>query len=251
MSYSGKDSGSHILRQDEMTFQVAVRGLLFSLPSPVKRKPPPGGKPTDAYKMFYPTSIKLWRSKEEFEGLVDVWSTRLLKGEETAPRKDLTQGAAAFRRPKPNNSDNWIAAKRSKSTPPVARREDSDGDENVVPLLSLGSAARREMLLERLPYMAQIVRGKKGAFHSLRLKDIEKVVSFHGISGQQAGDESGDEAVEDDNGLIPGEAWATDKPSEDSSPRKKAARIRTKSDGSVSALPVSGLVLSDDDIEDD
>lgn len=246
--YAGKDSGSHLLRQDEMAYQVAVRGLLFSLPSPVHRKPPPGGKQSDAYKMFYPTSIKLWRSKEELEGLVDHWSTSLLKGEESAPRKDLTQGAAAFRRAKPVNSENWLAARRAKSTPSSTQQ---DGEENgAAPLLSLGSAARREMLLDRLPYMAQIARGKRGAFHSMKLRDIDKVVSFTGIGAQQAGDESGDEALGNDSGPMTGEAWATDKPSEESSPRKKAARIRTKSDGSVSGLAVHGLVLSDDDIED-
>ena len=203
--------------------------------------------------MFYPTSIKLWRSKEEFEGLVDVWSTRLLKGEESAPRKDLTQGAAAFRRPKATSSDNWITTQQSRTASSSSAGTQRVGDDaEAAPLLSLGSAARREMLLERLPYMAQIVRGKKGAFHSLKLKDIEKVVSFQGIGGQQAGDESGDEAVEDDAGPTSGEAWATDKPTEDGAPqKKKAARIRTKSDGEVSGLPVSGLVLSDDDIEDD
>ncbi|KAH7359022.1 Rad17 cell cycle checkpoint protein [Plectosphaerella cucumerina] len=247
--YTGKDSGSHLLRQDEMAYQVAVRGLLFSLPSPVHRKAPAGGKATDAFKMFYPTSIKLWRTKEELEGLVDHWSTSLLKGEESAPRKDLTQGAAAFRRAKPVNNDNWLAARRAKSTPNSTQQQEGE-DTGAAPLLSLGSAARREMLLDRLPYMAQIARGRRGAFHSMKARDIEKVVSFTGIGGQQTGDESGDEALGDDAVPLTGEAWATDKPSEDSSPRKKAARIRTRSDGSVAGLAVQGLVLSDDDIED-
>ncbi|KAM0276124.1 hypothetical protein ACHAQH_007050 [Verticillium albo-atrum] len=249
--FGGKDSSSHILRQDEITFQVAVRGMLFSLPSPVKRKTPPGVRGSDAFKMFYPTSIKLWRAKEEFEGLVDIWSTKLLKGEESVARKDLTQGAAAFRKPKATaGAGSWVATQQAKGAG-AASQGAGDADETA-PLLSLGSAARREMLLERLPYMAQIARGRRGSLHSIKLRDIEKVVSFQGIGMQRAGeDESGDEAAEGDGGPMSGEAWATDKPSEEASPRKKAARIRTVSDGSVSGLGVSGLVLSDDDIEDD
>ncbi|KAM0329848.1 hypothetical protein ACHAQA_004013 [Verticillium albo-atrum] len=255
--FAGKDSGSHILRQDEMTFQVAVRGMLFSLPSPVKRKTPAGVKGSDAFKMFYPTSIKLWRTKEEFEGLVDVWSTKLLKGEESVARKDLTQGAAAFRKPKTASAGSWVATQQARGsaaagpTTGAATQPAGDADE-AAPLLSLGSAARREMLLERLPYMAQIARGRKGALHSIKLRDIEKVVSFQGIGTQRAGeDESGDEAAEADGGPMSGEAWATDKPSEEASPRKKSTRIRTVSEGSVAGLGVAGLVLSDDDIEDD
>ncbi|ROT39744.1 Rad17-domain-containing protein [Sodiomyces alkalinus F11] len=263
--FVGKDSSSHVLRQDEMTFQVAVRGLLFSLPSPVKRKAPTGTKGSDAFKMFYPTSIKLWRSKEEMEGLVDLWSTKLLKGEESAARKDVTQGAAAFRRPKEmgtgSSSGSWVAAQQSKGSSSSSSSSSlaaaaAGGQQNpeaggAVPLLSLGSAARREMLLERLPYMAQIARGRKGAsLHALRLRDIEKVVSFRGIGPE---DESGDEAAitEEEGGVLTAEAWATDRPSEESSPRKKAVAIRARSDGSTSRLGMQSLVISDDDIEDD
>ncbi|KAL2756786.1 hypothetical protein ACRALDRAFT_1062455 [Sodiomyces alcalophilus JCM 7366] len=260
--FVGKDSSSHVLRQDEMTFQVAVRGLLFSLPSPVKRKAPTGTKGSDAFKMFYPTSIKLWRTKEEMEGMVDLWSTKLLKGEESVPWKDVTQGAAAFRRPKEmgagssgGGGGSWVAAQQSKGPSAAAAGQKNPGAAGggAVPLLSLGSAARREMLLERLPYMAQMARGRKGvSLHALKLRDIEKVVSFRGIGPEQGADESGEEAAaEEESGVMTGEAWATDKPSEELSPRKKAVAIRTRSDGSVSRLGIQSLVISDDDIEDD
>ncbi|TID04557.1 Cell cycle checkpoint protein RAD17 [Colletotrichum higginsianum] len=242
----GKDSGSHVLRQDEIAFQVAVRGMLFSLPSPVKRKASTGAKGADAFKMFYPTSIKLWRAKEEFEALVDVWSTKLMKGEETAPRKSLTEGASAFRRPRQTDAGNWMANRQSKAKP---ADENAKTDVNAAPLLSLGSSARREMLLERLPYMASIVRGRKSTLHSFKLKDIEKVVSFQGI-GPQTGDDDETEDAEED-GVMTGDAWATDKPSEEASPRKKSAAIRHTGDGSVAGLRVQSLVISDDDIEDD
>ncbi|CAI0647087.1 unnamed protein product [Colletotrichum noveboracense] len=240
----GRDSGSHVLRQDEIAFQVAVRGMLFSLPSPVKRKAT-GSKGGDQYKMFYPTSIKLWRQKEEFESLVDVWSTKLMKGEESAPRKGLMDSASVFRRPKQADVGSWMAKRQSKPAPTNDTKTETDS----APLLSLGSSARREMLLERLPYMAAIVRGRKSTLHSFKLRDIEKVVSFQGIGAQVADDEDAEDAPEDN--IMTGDAWATDKPSEESTPRKKGTSIRHKGDGSVAGLQVQNLVISDDDIEDD
>ncbi|KAF9879126.1 cell cycle checkpoint protein rad17 [Colletotrichum karsti] len=246
-AYAGfsRDTGSHVLRQDEIAFQVAVRGMLFSLPSPVKRKASTGAKGGDQFKMFYPTSIKLWRQKEEFESLVDFWSTKLMKGEETAPRKGLLENANAFRRPKQTDVGSWMAKRQSKPAPTIETKPETDS----TPLLSLGSSARREMLLERLPYMAAIVRGRKSTLHSFKLRDLEKVVSFQGIGPPTADDDEAEEAPEDD--VMTGDAWATDKPSEEMTPRKKGASIEHRGDGSVAGLQVQDLVISDDDIEDD
>ncbi|KAM0251242.1 hypothetical protein ACHAP5_001840 [Fusarium lateritium] len=237
--FSGSDSGSHVLRQDEITFQVAVRGMLFSLPNPVKRKSYSTSKGSDAFKMFYPTSLKLWRAKEELEGFVDMWSTKLLKGDDGAT-KNLTDGATAFRRPQQNPTDtSWMQRKQQNRQALLKQQQQKQDEEpDNAPLLSLGSAARREMLLERLPYMAHIARARKTS--SFRLRDLEKVVAFKGIN---AADEDSD--ADDDMPL--GEAWATDKPSEEMSPRKKRAGIK---DGNVSGLLAQKLVLSDDDIED-
>lgn len=63
-------TGTAGIRLDEMSFQVAVRGVMMALPSPAKR----GGRDN---KMFYPTSLKLWRQKEEIEGIVDLFVRRL------------------------------------------------------------------------------------------------------------------------------------------------------------------------------
>ncbi|KAI0011298.1 hypothetical protein F4779DRAFT_626647 [Xylariaceae sp. FL0662B] len=242
---SSRDSASHVLRQDEITFQVATRGLLFSLPSPVKRAATASGRHGgDAFKMFYPTSLKLWREKEELESMVDQWASTLLKGSE--PGQDLTHGASAFRRPTTTTSGEWISRQASQRRGSQPRRHEQGQDHQATPLLSLGSSARTEMLLERLPYMAHIARRRKGT-STVRLKEIERVVSFSGIGG--AADE--DTADGDDNAEI-GETWATDKPTEEASPRKKKnLAIRQKNDESAPAISVQKLVLSDDDIEDD
>lgn len=238
--FGGGDSSSHILRQDEMTFQVAVRGMLFSLPNPVKRKTTTMAKGSDAFKMFYPTSLKLWKAKEEIGGIVDLWSAKVLKGESQLPTKSLTDGASAFLRTQSSGeSTSWMQRQqqaRSAATKPVEQKEEETSE--VSPLLSLGSAAKREMLLDRLPYMAHIARARKTG---IRLRDLEKVVSFNGVAA--GGDEESD--VDDDGAT--GEAWATDKPSEEASPRKKTAGIKA---GGMSGMLAQKLVLSDDDIED-
>ncbi|RGP63358.1 cell cycle checkpoint [Fusarium longipes] len=238
--FSSPDSGSHVLRQDEITFQVAVRGMLFSLPNPVKRKSSSMSKGSDAFKMFYPTSLKLWRAKEELEGFVDMWSTKLLKGDNGAT-KNLTDGATAFRRPHQNPDEtSWMQRKQQsrEAALKLQQQKQEEDETDDTPLLSLGSAARREMLLERLPYMAHIARARKTS--TFRLRDLEKVVAFKGIN-------AADEESDADDDMPPTEAWATDKPSEEMSPRKKRAGIK---DGNVSGLLAQKLVLSDDDIED-
>ncbi|ROW00382.1 hypothetical protein VMCG_07208 [Cytospora schulzeri] len=258
----GRDQGSHILRQDEMAFEAAVRGLLFSLPSPVKRKSTStsSGRGGDAFKMYYPTSIKLWRTKEELEGLVDLWATKMLKGEETVPAYSQegassfsSSGPPAFRKSKASSVGDWVGnrsemkyASKAAAPKPEVQVEES------VPLLSLGNSARNEMILERLPYMAHITRRRRTSFYSMGLRDIEKIVSFQGI-GPPADEESDAEA--DDMAAPAGEAWATDRPTEDASPRKKRApaiRARSEqSEGSMISSLQNKLVLSDDDIEDD
>lgn len=254
--FGGRDQGSHILRQDEMAFQVAVRGLLFSLPSPVKRQSSSSGRGGDTFKMYYPTSIKLWRTKEELEGLVDLWASKMLKGEDVPgrqPASELKSGASAFQKKKASSVGDWAGSKTELKYMAKPKPKPEPQAEEIAPLLSLGSSARQEMILERLPYMAHITRRRRISFYSMGLRDIEKVVSFQGI-GAPATDESDDETEE----AVPaaGEAWATDKPTEEATPRKKrTGAIRTKSDKSedslVGNLQVNRLVLSDDDIEDD
>ncbi|GAB1311394.1 RFC checkpoint protein Rad17 [Madurella fahalii] len=273
--YCGKDSGSHILRQDEMAFQVAVRGLLFSLPSPVKRQTHPTGRGGDAYKMFYPTYLKLWRAKEELEGLADMWATKMLKGEDGGPGPPQTQtqtqsqgastftnrGPGAFRKSGSNGfsgSQIPLPARPARS----AAKSETQSHTYSTPLLSLGSAARQELLLERLPYMAHIARRRRCSFGTMRAKDLERIVSFQGIGPLGVGEDEGDDGPDEESGGASGmtESWATDRPTEEGTPRKKrglgailssrAGRVKNEGEEAAS-LPMQSLVISDDDIEDD
>ncbi|ESZ92772.1 hypothetical protein SBOR_6829 [Sclerotinia borealis F-4128] len=286
-------TGGDILRQDEMSFQISVRGILFSLPHPVSRKAPAAagfrtGKAADAFKMFYPTSLKLWRMKEEIESTLDLWVARLIKGEidlTHANTTSITSGAAAFARPKPGTVESWKsknaapALSQSKTTP-KAQKEDAP------PLLTLGSSARTEMLLDRLPYMVQISKSKSksrtaptptpfssssssssSSFSSSSnlnplLKSLEKITTFTGIGPQQTTEETPNE--EDESNSVSNEPnagnWATDKPDDVSASRKKmrggmGVVVMKKGMRGERGVPVQQqeekFVLSDDDIEDD
>lgn len=267
--YAGKDSASYVLRQDEMAFQVAVRGLLFSLPSPVRRQSHPTGRGGDAFKMFYPTYLKLWRTKEELEGLVDLWAAKMLRGEDGGPGPPssahsqvfVRNGSSAFRKAGSNIGDPGSQASVSRNGHQVGKTNEHT-QVNPPPLLSLGNAARRELLLERLPYMAQIVRGKRSFFGTLKFRDLEKIISFQGIGPLGAGEDEGDDAADEESGnnLSLEESWATDKPTEEGSPRKKRGlgailsgrTSRGRNEGEEEpSLPMQSLVISDDDIEDD
>ncbi|KAH8820427.1 Rad17 cell cycle checkpoint protein-domain-containing protein [Xylogone sp. PMI_703] len=245
----GQGTGGDVLRQDEISFQIAVRGMLFSLPYPVKRRAPAAtglrtGKGGEAFKMFYPTSLKLWRMKEEIEGSIDLWVTRLIKGEENHLHS-ITAGAAAFTRPKPGSVENWKTYSGNTST---TMKEGDKKEGSSTALISMGASARKEMLLERLPYMTVIARSRRNSFTILALKDMEKITAFHGI-----GIITDDNPDDGDDVTLPGEEWATDKPTENGSPRKKGLVIRGR--GKSSRLHTEQqeekLLLSDDDIVDD
>ena len=248
-STTGNGTAGDVLRQDEVSFQVAVRGLLFSLPHPVKRKAPPNatnrpGKGGDPYQMFYPMSLKLWRAKKEIESTIDIWTTRLMKGEDQTT-SSITAGAAAFARPKPGSIESW---KNARGPPPASSKAAGQGKEDDAPvLLSICVSARQEMLLEQLPYMTLLARSRRHARSSFSLRELEKITSFHGIDGPT------EDIPEDEDVASAGmENWSTDKPVEGIRSRKRSLVVRQK--GDVGVLPVGQaeqkLVLSDDDIED-
>ncbi|KAG9244598.1 Rad17 cell cycle checkpoint protein-domain-containing protein [Calycina marina] len=242
----GRSAGGDILMQDEMSFQIAVRGIIFSLPNPVKRKSsaPSGlrtGKRGEEFRMFYPTSLKLWRMKEEIETSIDMWVTRLMKGE-GQQLNTITAGAEAFAKPKVGTVESWKSAASLKGSGPKIQK-----DEDVAPLLAVGTSARKEMLLERLPYMALLAKACKGTSSSLAIREMEKVTAFRGIGGPP------DDNSDDGDDAVAGEEWTTDKPGDGRWPRKKGLVMRGLGLVSVVLLPLQEqkLVLSDDDIEDD
>ncbi|KAI9647724.1 RFC checkpoint protein Rad17 [Ciborinia camelliae] len=274
-------TGGDILRQDEMSFQIAVRGILFSLPHPVTRKAPAAagfrtGKAADAHRMFYPTSLKLWRMKEEIESTLDLCVTRLMKGEIhlTNPNtQSITSGAAAFARPKPGTVESWKnrnsapapapAVSQSRTNTNSKPKTKTQKEQDSLPLLTLGVSARTEILLERLPYMVQIFKSTSASNTTPNplLQSLSKITTFTGIGPQQTTEETTSSSPYSSDAETA--AWATDKPTGMETPRKNKKR------GGVGVVMKKGImsderglpmlqqeqeqkfVLSDDDIEDD
>ena len=240
------------VRQGEICFQIGVRGILFSLPYPVKRTAQPtsisgigaAGK-GDAFKMFYPTSLRLWRRAEEIESLVDNWinrsSTSLYGGEHAGSTHDTPPA-------KPGSVETWKSNLVSN-----VEADHSASDSSDVPSACLASGritARQEMILERLPYVTQIHRAKRD--RPTHLRDLEKITQFRGLDTESNDDDDDVTGGEDE----PLDHWTTDQPAE------AAATTRKRAPGHVGKIAegfsgrgtaekgIAGLVLSDDDIED-
>lgn len=249
------------LRQGDICFQIAVRGILFALPHPVKRRSQPssmngvraGGRGGDAHKMFYPTSLRLWRQAEEIEALVDSWFHR---------NANIAHDGAQFDGPstKSGGVESWKAhptnALDPNHTPPASPNN------NTPPSLTTPTnTARHETILERLPYLAQISRHRhKLNRPTTEIRQLEKITQFRGIDAQS------DEISEEEDAQLPAlePLWTTDRPAEvvglEPRSRKGGGRWRrgegeegTNGGFGASLLAGSGvekLVLSDDDIED-
>lgn len=184
-------SGQDGLRQEEMSFHVASRGLLFALPSPVKRAVPPagvagrkGGK-ADAHKMFYPVSLQIWRQQEEIEDLLELWIERAQRGELSSESRHDAASVGTV--------ESW------RNVPAFAAPDSTEAAERAMKISpGRSSAAKAEMLLERLPYMATILdhRWVRTQTSSTALRDINKIIRFTGIGGHE------NEEVPDDEDII-------------------------------------------------
>ncbi|OCK77909.1 Rad17-domain-containing protein [Lepidopterella palustris CBS 459.81] len=251
------------LRQEEMSFQVSVRGLLFSLPSPVKRIALPSGimngrgkgvGKSSEFQMFYPTSLRIWRQTEEIEGLISLWINQAQNGNLFTPLSE----AAKAKEVKPGSVELWRKnAPFTQSTPTASTASNAKprADEEIGPvLLGSGSSARYEMLLERLPYVASIIRNRAQSFSLGSLRDIKKVTAFTGIGGPS------DEPPDDDEHTLELEQWSTDPPTNEPGAGHRRRGGRSSVDvkleyqtvlGGVLEKHVANLLLSDDDIEDE
>ena len=241
--YSG--SAADNLRQNDMAFQVAVRGTLFALPYPVKRDAGPAtvrGR-GDAFRMFYPNSLKIWKRREELEGTVDLVGSEYasLLGAAKSGRQDKGEGVESWRR----NQDMALTKSSEKAV-------EDDGTGSIV---FVSSAAKHEMLLERLPFMARILPSRPGLSSHL-VQRIHEITSVY-----EAGTVGNEDEVDDENEVNAlGDEW-TDRPDadgEDSISKSKRKGKRSgkakETEGGGLHIPVEHdiekLVLSDDDIED-
>lgn len=240
---------SDTLRQDEICFQVAVRGLLFALPDPVKRRTHPiygkSGCANNTYRMFYPMSMRLSRQMEELDGLVGQWTDR------------LRASAVPFGKPMGRHGQQFThlpstrEAQASKLTAEHWLQLDEDDPE---PFRTSLGCTKSELIVERLPYITKIEQRNAASTH---LKGLERITQFHGIT-PPSNEASEDEDVRDRASVSD---WATDGSAE-GNVTGPAPRVNLQQgvgqagkEASTFVLPVAEevgqLYLSDDDIEDD
>lgn len=239
---------SDSLRQDEIGFHLAVRGILFALPFPVKRITPPAksGSKGDAFKMFYPTSLRLWKQTEEVESLVDRWAERQ-KAEIQLPRPlpDAFQSRAT-------------AIQDSRKSPEASHSDDSKSMPPRAPSpYHFKNASRLELILETLPYLTMIERAK--GTHSVDLHNLEKITEFHGL--EKLSNELFENEVEVWSGQDPDAdilaaargSLSKPRPTRQSESAAEAARAPALNEAIETEIETKTekLWLSDDDIEDD
>ncbi|KAG9646026.1 hypothetical protein KCU69_g17772, partial [Aureobasidium melanogenum] len=236
------------LRQDDISFQTAIRGVLFWLPTPVNRLAglPRGAKRGDEFKMFFPSTAKLWKEKEEFENTLESVITtihKLATGSSSESTSANTEGVAAWKR---------------QQTTDAALEDDENLTLTTAPLSNtlLSSGARTELLLERLPYASQILPCQKDIPTSL----ISKINSLTRISARNSAsialDDAALDVAEEHEFSLQQSEWV-DRPDSESAVTRRGKKQNSQKDefeGGGLHIPVEHavekLVLSDDDIED-
>ena len=175
--------GSDILRQDEICFDVAVLGLLFALPDPVKRHTHPvfrnsEGK-NDTHRMFYPTSMRLHRQVEEVDGLIDQWTER--RRASAVPLRNSMGKHGRHFTPSPSE----CGKPHSKVT--GSHRSQSDEDDHELSSWTSLRSTKSELVVESLPYITKIEQSKVA---STQLDGLERITQLDGIN--RAGNSASD-----------------------------------------------------------
>lgn len=142
-------TGVDFLRQEEISYQVAVRGLLLCLPYPVKRQVSRTGSASHSnnpHKLSFPPVIQLTRQFEETRNIIDSWGNALLSstGQLSAV---LLLGHAG-------------------STSHRSTRAEGVGFQNNGSEISTSVAvpiARNDLILHQLPYMTMILEKGVGS----------------------------------------------------------------------------------------
>ncbi|KAL4789206.1 Rad17 cell cycle checkpoint protein-domain-containing protein [Aspergillus venezuelensis] len=143
-------AGVDVLRQEEISYQIAARGLLFALPYPVRRQlsgTGPTRRPNDLYKLSFPPGSRLSRQLEETQGLISLMRNTLLESV-TLP----------------------IADRSTHQNQPTGKTV----GEASLPFATLTS--RSDLVLYQLPYMTMILGADAG---SVNIKAITTLVDVN------------------------------------------------------------------------
>ncbi|RAH71045.1 putative cell cycle checkpoint protein Rad17 [Aspergillus aculeatinus CBS 121060] len=153
------------LRQQEISYQVAARGLLFALPYPVSRKIPFNdgiGTPRHSQQLLYPTSLRSLHIMEEVEGLVALWSSRLLSSISYPAPGSIVESTTPLSEKELGTSNNFI----------------HEGARNVSQTVTATMIPRSDLILHQLPYMACLLRGASEG------QELEKITKLTRLQPQ-------------------------------------------------------------------
>lgn len=226
-------AGTDSARQDEIAFHVAVRGLLFGLPCPVKRGGLPAGLAGrngkgDAYKMFYPASMRLGRQMLEVGEMIDRWTRR---------RRGGTVSTAAFRGGMGDGTPGDGVASWAQRTS-LLHGIDGGADTHEMTM----TPSKDAMVLETLPYTAMIERHRPD---SLLVEELDRITNVTETSFP-ATEESPDEIETEP----PPTKRAPTRTVRHPKPVILEAVTAPSSSATAVKQAVDHLYLSDDDIED-
>ncbi|KAL8952072.1 MAG: hypothetical protein Q9222_001983 [Ikaeria aurantiellina] len=241
--FRGNNTSSDAVKQDEIAFHVAVKGLLFSLPCPVVRAVVPSGTTTttttagrrggkaDAYKMFYPTSMRLRHQILEIEELVEMWIRRRRGGGDAG----RTGGGE---QEEDDQVTSWIQRMGFQD-------RDGDGEGGAGEGGGGGGGAcsvpeKEAMVMDVLPYMAVIERKRPSGLRFL--EELERITKITGAGPLVAEEE------EEDGDVITKEPANHRKPARHTS--SKVGSAETAGLAEAHGQGVNHLYLSEDDIED-
>ncbi|KAB8254290.1 UAA transporter family-domain-containing protein [Aspergillus pseudonomiae] len=212
-------AGVDVMLQEDISYQVAARGLLFALPHPVKRRiatSTRADRSSDAHKMLFPSTLRLMQEAEEIGGLTNVWVKKLLNSFRRTS-SDLDPGlSASLTRYKPDCVEDY--------------GNDQAGIVTMIP--------REDLVLYHLPYLTKIHRGE------VEIAQLRRITGFHGAGCPHSC-----------QGNNPnGSSLCLASAGHDISQRLHSTNLKSSTFGSQ--LPVNyeqekKLILSDDDIVDD
>ena len=244
---AGGTTGADAIRQDEMAWHVAVRGLLFGLPCPVKR----GGLSSsasatgrmkgkeDAFKMFYPTSLRLGKRMLDVEEAVERCVQRMRDG---PPHLGIKSANTAFQ--DPGIVEHEVASWARRTTTTMAPPHDSSANENIITPGACGIPSQPDLLRDVLPYLSIISPHRPFIFPLIPVEDLDAITKIASANTTTITAE----------GESPNEG---DLDHRASNPVPDIQRVRSLETGGQDAAAalvvekgVGRLWLSDDDIED-
>jgi cell cycle checkpoint protein len=174
-SLTSMQSGStDALRQDEISFNVAARGLIFHLPHPVNRAAPSSGRNADKYKMFYPASLRMWKPTEEIDALISMFRH---EDALNASAPAIASGGVA----------SWKNVSLGRSYGPINGSVDEHtASRQVMP-------SHKDLVLDILPYLTHIKASRGEDTRSIR-----RITQIQNMSVPLTGEEPDEEEPKDE-----------------------------------------------------